>query len=242
MNSESTPNSSEAGSDTTGSSRSSCALPDSLEARSPTRSEETANSGCTTSASSASCATASPSWQPASLDQLQIELSHDGKVCVDCRRKLPVECYSLHRGGTGDLFRNRRCNQCRARRQAGSPYVQSKRQLVADAKSVPCCDCGKNYPTEGMEFDHVRGKKEFNIGSAVHWAPIGRLKDEMAKCDVVCAVCHRVRTSKLKHQRPGRPPKYGGALYNRSRKADVLAEVRRAREKEELSPGSAADV
>lgn len=46
-----------------------------------------------------------------------------------------------------------------------------------------------------MDFDHIEGKKKFNIGAA---ANAGRsrvsIQKEMKKCEVVCANCHRVRT------------------------------------------------
>jgi hypothetical protein len=48
-----------------------------------------------------------------------------------------------------------------------------------------------------MDLDHVRGTKEFKVSEAVQAAyayPIKRVFDEIAKCEVVCANCHRVRT------------------------------------------------
>lgn len=60
-------------------------------------------------------------------------------------------------------------------------------------KRIPCHDCGKTYPPVIMEFDHVpeRGPKLGNITGI-------RSKEkaliEIAKCDVVCPTCHRIRT------------------------------------------------
>jgi hypothetical protein len=67
--------------------------------------------------------------------------------------------------------------------------------IIRDAKSRPCADCGQVYPPYVMDFDHVRGKKRFNIGlfRAGHTRPKEVLA-EIAKCDVVCANCHRERT------------------------------------------------
>lgn len=61
-------------------------------------------------------------------------------------------------------------------------------------KAHPCVDCGETNPVV-LEFDHVRGKKEFNIGKASS-KNIGmrRLQEEIAKCDVRCANCHRKKT------------------------------------------------
>lgn len=48
-----------------------------------------------------------------------------------------------------------------------------------------------------MDFDHVRGEKKFNLAVAANKnISIARIQDEIAKCDVVCANCHRERTFK----------------------------------------------
>jgi hypothetical protein len=60
----------------------------------------------------------------------------------------------------------------------------------------PCIDCGETNPMK-LEFDH-RSDKSFHIGKSF----IGKSKDieviksEIAKCDVRCASCHRVKTHK----------------------------------------------
>lgn len=75
------------------------------------------------------------------------------------------------------------------------------RQLIILAKARPCADCGKTYPYYVMDFDH---KPETEVSH--HLKPRGRhgmdrlagsknlLLAEIAKCDVVCANCHRERT------------------------------------------------
>lgn len=72
----------------------------------------------------------------------------------------------------------------------------SKRKLVTDAKRTPCSDCGVKYPPYVMDFDHARGEKVFELCTAVHRS-VAEIIAEIAKCDVVCANCHRERT----HQR-----------------------------------------
>lgn len=70
------------------------------------------------------------------------------------------------------------------------------RLLIEQAKSVPCVDCDIPYPTYMMDFDHCRGTKSFTISSQLSTKnpTKQRLLDEIAKCDVVCANCHRHRT------------------------------------------------
>lgn len=72
-------------------------------------------------------------------------------------------------------------------------YKTKIRKLIREAKNKPCVDCGERYPYYVMEFDHVRGTKLGNITFSV-CNTANRLKAEIAKCDLVCANCHKVRT------------------------------------------------
>lgn len=70
-----------------------------------------------------------------------------------------------------------------------------KREYVREVRSQPCTDCRESFPWYVMEFDHVpgRGEKLFNLGNPVSYG-MNQIKNEIAKCDVVCANCHRERT------------------------------------------------
>lgn len=45
-----------------------------------------------------------------------------------------------------------------------------------------------------MDFDHVRGVKLANVSRLIA-APTHLLLAEIEKCELVCAACHRTRTS-----------------------------------------------
>jgi hypothetical protein len=63
-------------------------------------------------------------------------------------------------------------------------------------KSAPCMDCGKAFHPCQMDFDHRPGTvKVTNIGRMVNDEySLGDILDEISKCDLVCANCHRLRT------------------------------------------------
>src|SRR6266581_8569202 len=65
--------------------------------------------------------------------------------------------------------------------------------MVIEARAVPCMDCGQVVPAHVMDFDHRDGK-ESEISVLVNTLSVRRLVAEMAKCDVVSANCHRIRT------------------------------------------------
>ncbi len=75
-------------------------------------------------------------------------------------------------------------------------YEASIRALILEAKNRPCADCGGRWHPMVMEFDHRPGTvKRINLGDcrARKWGRVAILA-EIAKCDVVCPTCHRVRT------------------------------------------------
>lgn len=64
-----------------------------------------------------------------------------------------------------------------------------------EAKQQPCTDCKKVYHPCAMDFDHVRGAKVAGLSWMVRRnRPAELIKEEMAKCELVCANCHRLRT------------------------------------------------
>lgn len=74
------------------------------------------------------------------------------------------------------------------------------RAISEEVKSKPCVDCGKSYPPYVMDFDHVRGQKIRDVAWFVGSGSVQALLDEIAKCDVVCANCHRERTWKRNYK------------------------------------------
>lgn len=70
------------------------------------------------------------------------------------------------------------------------------RRYVANIKeSTPCNDCGKQYPHYVMDFDHLKDKKGLII-DFIRRHNKKALELEIAKCDIVCSNCHRVRSYK----------------------------------------------
>lgn len=81
------------------------------------------------------------------------------------------------------------------RRRCQKAYMAARRQLIINIKNVPCKDCNQKFPYYVMDFDHVRGRKKFNISQTLSVRP-ETLMREIKKCEVVCANCHRIRTYK----------------------------------------------
>ena len=86
-----------------------------------------------------------------------------------------------------------------ATRRSRQLRYQLQREYLRNLKAATACaDCGVTYAYYVMQFDHVRGTKDFELSRyAGGWH---RLQDEIEKCDVVCAKCHAERSqSRLQH-------------------------------------------
>lgn len=74
-----------------------------------------------------------------------------------------------------------------------------RREYVYKLKEdTPCTDCNQNYPYYVMQFDHISGVKVHHVSQMIQrgWQP---LKDEIAKCEIVCSNCHAERTHRRRH-------------------------------------------
>lgn len=126
-------------------------------------------------------------------------------TCTKCQTEKPETEFSFRNKETGQ--RRRWCKICQAlyaknhyksnpiAYQAG---VKRRREAIKnyirEQKSQPCEDCHQSFPWYVMDFDHLEDKK-FNISSmAVQTCSLRLVKIEIAKCEVVCSNCHRIRT------------------------------------------------
>lgn len=121
------------------------------------------------------------------------------RQCQECEKAYGKERYSLkktdfqaYREANREHYRRKNVEICRRRK--------AERHIEVDRlKSVPCKDCGLSYPPYVMDFDHrepLRKESEVSYLLNKTTAPWSRILNEIAKCDVVCVCCHRMRTWK----------------------------------------------
>jgi hypothetical protein len=72
---------------------------------------------------------------------------------------------------------------------------RARRFLLALLEVAECTDCHLRDPVV-LEFDHVREGKRGNVAELVtHGFSLRRIVEEVDRCEVVCANCHRRRTA-----------------------------------------------
>lgn len=115
--------------------------------------------------------------------------------------------------------RRLRKNEINSRRR--KEVVAANRAMIISLKDSPCTDCGGRFPPCAMHFDHLDpSTKKFIIAKKLNTSKENIL-EEIAKCELVCANCHAIRTQKSRDANPdfgrrkpkllvkvGGPPRY----------------------------------
>jgi hypothetical protein len=78
-------------------------------------------------------------------------------------------------------------------RQRKANLIRRKSEEIKG--STPCADCDMQYPHYMMDFDHLpEFVKVRNLSAVNNFSTVAEWMKEVAKCEVVCANCHRHRT------------------------------------------------
>lgn len=128
------------------------------------------------------------------------------KICSKCREEKSSDKFHANNSKADGL--QAMCKLCRslyvrnhyrANKNTYKKNIKRRQKeiknYIHEKKSVPCSDCEIKYPSYVMEFDHLKNKK-FNISGSHLSQGFFKIKEEIEKCDVVCANCHRERTAK----------------------------------------------
>jgi hypothetical protein len=141
---------------------------------------------------------------PAPQEVLSRLNSEPLRWCSRCSRELPES--SFNRFGSGlqwwcrDCFKayyaERRAHHRRRNNALKTQRIREAQNLVLSHLRVhPCLDCDEADPVV-LEFDHM-GAKRADISTLVRRGVLEPvLAAEVARCDVVCANCHRRRTAR----------------------------------------------
>lgn len=132
------------------------------------------------------------------------------KTCTICKIQKGVSDFNKNKVRKDGL--NNICKECSKKRSklyyqenkedhkkvifARKKRIRERNQaiLLDLLKSKCCSDCGTN-DYRVFEFDHIEGNKINDVSQLVaegySW---GVIQNEINKCEIVCANCHRIRT------------------------------------------------
>lgn len=133
------------------------------------------------------------------------------KRCPACLCMMPAKAFGLSRAEVCGL--RGVCRLCERIRQArnrhgsfGAARSRGRHNVLAQRLEATtmidhggrCVDCGRTYPYESLEWDHCRGTKLGTLSKlslrSDTFDNVKLLVAELAKCELVCANCHAVRT------------------------------------------------
>lgn len=134
------------------------------------------------------------------------------KKCPRCSRRLPIAdfnwkiknvrratyCKDCSREYIRDHYKkNRKYYLKKARKRNLEVRQKAYEYLWPYLMSHPCVDCGETDILV-LEFDHKdRTSKSEDVSRIIRRAgPLRQLIEEISKCDVRCANCHRRKTEK----------------------------------------------
>ena len=130
------------------------------------------------------------------------------KECSRCHENKPVIDFNKNKKSK-DGFQSR-CRSCQSKhhseyhsanhdafKERRRKLRKNQRKWLAELKNHPCMDCKRSFPPHVMDFDHRDGEtKAGNVSRMILNASKKTVLTEIAKCDIVCANCHRDRTWK----------------------------------------------
>lgn len=129
-------------------------------------------------------------------------LSRQSRCCKECGRLRMERRRSSPEGlakETGRMARWRAANPERDRRN----YTENRRIKKAwlDSQKVKCARCDETH-TACMDFHHRNpAEKDGLLSVAVAKWSLDRIRAEVAKCDILCANCHRKLHYEERHGR-----------------------------------------
>lgn len=132
------------------------------------------------------------------------------KICGKCKTEKLVSRFYKSSGRPDGL--HGWCKDCHNldRKRNSKPKTLNKIflrncQFIDGYKNQPCADCNQRFDLVAIDFDHVRGEKNYNVGTLRNRSfSLEAIWREIEKCDVVCSNCHRIRTSKRNPHTPRR--------------------------------------
>jgi hypothetical protein len=127
-------------------------------------------------------------------------LKHNLSLCLDCFEIkdscLFVKQYKKTRSYCIGCFQIRSNNFYKNNKEHRIKLIKNRyeenRKIVDKIKSAPCMDCQLKFKPHQMDFDHLSNK--IKDVSKMMLGNTEKLLEEIRKCDLVCANCHRERT------------------------------------------------
>ena len=95
------------------------------------------------------------------------------------------------------------CSKCRnnspSKKIRTRLFQRARRDMINAVKlERGCGNCGYRAHPAALQFNHISGTKDFNISQDTKRS-LGKINNEIDKCEILCANCHSVHTYENRH-------------------------------------------
>jgi hypothetical protein len=142
------------------------------------------------------------------------------RICYICKKEFPLTDEFFYKDKTHSKGLDHKCKKCSylklKERRKNNPEKQRKIQhnqykystnkmhtFINQYKlEMGCSICGYSEHPSALDFHHVNNDKEYSISTMVNQRySKQRILNEMKKCIVVCANCHRIIHSRYTYEK-----------------------------------------
>lgn len=131
------------------------------------------------------------------ITDIKASVGDETKICIKCKNIKHIDNFTL-------LLTNKRHSYCRKCLREYNKCLNRPKKLSPSEVLImslkdnkPCTDCEIQYRYWIMDFDHITENKLNNINQLRN-RNIQTVENEIQKCELVCANCHKIRTHKRK--------------------------------------------
>ena len=119
----------------------------------------------------------------------------DTKICRTCGMEHSLDMFNRNNKNKDPNYRIPDCNPCRSRKRREA--IRKNKALAVEYKGGKCNDCNSVVHQAAFEFHHLDpSQKDIDPAQLIKEHVGGltdRAKEELDKCVLLCANCHRVR-------------------------------------------------
>ena len=124
------------------------------------------------------------------------------KICRYCNKSFKEEDFGVAGTTPTKVYRRRKCRYCyRATKQS---LIDRYTNWMNEYKQARGCKMCNITDPRVLDFHHRENEtKLITIGGFRNNIGINRIKEEIKKCDIVCANCHRILHHEMRRMRRG---------------------------------------
>lgn len=109
------------------------------------------------------------------------------RFCPRCQKQVPTNDFYSRRGKPNSSVYCKKCHNLQT-----TERQKKLKKFCVEYKGGKCERCGYSKCIGALEFHHINpAQKDFSISHVKSYAFSQTIKDELNKCNLLCANCHR---------------------------------------------------